>query len=122
MAKQKTVQPDKEQFEMLRALFNELYVEIDEMKKKKPDGVVNAFKVERINRVLKPLYDLMKDEPFVSYLELVQQPSEEKTGRGTIIVETGLTYSDVMIILSQYKGSMNQFWRKHYDITFGFGN
>ena len=55
MAKQKTVQPDKEQFEMLRALFNELYVEIDEMKKKKPDGVVNAFKVERINRVLKPL-------------------------------------------------------------------
>lgn len=47
MGKQKQ-QENQEYFEMLRSLFNEMYTEIDEMKKKKPDGVVNAFKVERI--------------------------------------------------------------------------
>lgn len=61
MAKKKeSPQPDKEQFEMFRDLFNKMYAEINEMKKKKPDGIVNAFKVERINRVFKPLYNLMK--------------------------------------------------------------
>ncbi len=105
-------QPDREQFEMLRELFNEMYTEINEMKKKKPDGVVNVFKVERINHVLKPLYDLMKDEPYVSYLELVSGPTEEKSGRSTI--EVGLTYSDVMLILSQYRSGLGQFFQKYF--------
>ena len=121
MAKKKeSPQQDKEYFNMLRDLFNEMYGEINEIKKKKPDGVVNVFKVERINRVLKPLYDMMKDEPYISYLELVPEPTEEKVGRST--VEAGLTYSDVMLILSQYKGALSQFWKKYYntyDINLG---
>lgn len=122
MAKKKeSSQPDREQFDMLRDLFNEMYAEINEMKKKKPDGVVNAFKVERVNRVLQPLYDMMKDEPYISYLEIVPEPTEEKAGRST--VEAGLTYSDVMLILSQYKGALSQFWSKHfynpYDMNLG---
>ena len=104
---------------MLRDLFNEMYAEINEMKKKKPDGVVNAFKVERINRILKPLYDLMKNEPYTSYLELVPEPIEEKAGRST--VEAGLTYSDVMLILSQYKGGLVQFFQKYFDSSFDLG-
>lgn len=44
------------------------------------DGVVNAFKVERINRVLKSLYDFVKDEPYISHLEIVPEPTEEKGG------------------------------------------
>ena len=120
MAKKKeSPQPDREYFDMLRDLFNEIYVEINEMKKKKPDGVVNAFKVERINRVLKPLYDLMKDEPYISYLDLVPVPTEEKAGRST--VEAGLTYSDVMLILSQYKGGLGQFFQKYFYSSIDLG-
>ena len=120
MAKKKeSPQPDREYFDMLRDLFNETYAEINEMKKKKPDGVVNAFKVERINRVLKPLYDLMKDEPYISYLELVPEPTEEKSGRST--VEAGLTYSDVILILSQYKGGLGQFFQKYFYSSIDLG-
>lgn len=112
MAKTRNIQPDRVQFDMFRDLFNEMYLEINEMKKKKPDDVVNAFKVERINRVLKPLYNLMKDEPYIDYLELIPEPTEEKSGRSTI--ENGLTYSDVMLILSQYRGGLGQFFRKYF--------
>ena len=116
--KKESPQPDKEQFEMFRDLFNEMYAEINEMKKKKPDGIVNAFKVERINRVLKPLYDLMKEEPYISYLEFVPELREEKSGRSTI--EAGLTYSDVMLILSQYRSGLGQFFYTPIDLeTFG---
>lgn len=118
MGKQKP-QPDREKYDMLHDLFNEIYEEINEMKKKKPDGVVNAFKVERINRVLEPLYDLMKDEPFISYLELIPEPTEEKSVRST--VEVGLTYSDVMLILSQYKGGMGLFFHKYFSGSIDFG-
>lgn len=111
MGKQKQ-QENQEYFEMLRSLFNEMYTEIDEMKKKKPDGVVNAFKVERIIRVLRPLYEIMKNEPYISYLELIQEPKEEKAGRSS--VESGLTYSDVMLVLSQYRSGISQFWNKNY--------
>ena len=110
--KKESPQPDKEQFKMFRDLFNEMYAEINEMKKKKPDGIVNAFKVERINRVLKPLYDLMKEEPYISYLEFVPELREEKSGRSTI--EAGLTYSDVMLILSQYRSGLGQFFQKYF--------
>lgn len=80
---------------------------------------MNAFKVERINRVLKPIYNLMKDEPYISYLELVPEPTEEKAGRST--VESGLTYSDVMLILSQYKGGLGQFFQKYINSSIDLG-
>lgn len=117
--KKESSQPDREYFDMLRNLFNEMYAEINKMKKKKPDGVVNAFKVERVNRVLKPLYDLMKNEPYISYLELVPEPTEEKAGRGA--VEAGLTYSDVMLILSQYNGGLGQFFQKYFYSSIDLG-
>ena len=117
--KNESPKPDREQFEMLRDLFNEMYEEINEMKKKKPDGIVNAFKVERINRVLKPLHELMKDEPYISFLELVPEPTEEKSGRST--VEVGLTYSDIMLILSQYKGGLRQFYQEYFYNSIEFG-
>lgn len=115
-----TLQSERDRFDMLRDLFNEMYSEINEMKKKKPDGVVNAFKVERINRVLKPLYELMKDEPYASYLEMIPEPKEEKTGRSA--VETGLTYSDVMLILSQYRSGLSQFFQKYFYSALDFGS
>lgn len=120
MAKKQKVPPDRDHFDMLRDLFTEMYSEINEIKKKKPDGVVNAFKVERINRVLKPLHELMKDEPYFSYLELVPEPTVERSGRST--VEAGLTYSDVMLILSQYKGAMGRFFQKYFYSSIDLGS
>lgn len=110
--KQLLGKPEESNFKMLRSLFDEMYSEINEMKKKKPEGVVNSFKVKRINKILLPLHDLMKEEPYGSYLELIPNPIEEKVGRST--VENGLTYSDVMLILSQYKSALSQFYRKYF--------
>jgi hypothetical protein len=112
MSKSQQSQPDNNQFNMLRGLFNEIYAEINEIKKKTPNGVVNAFKVERINRVLNPLYDLMKDEPYVLYLEFIPEPTKETSGR--ITTENGLTYSDVILILSQYRTGLEQFSQKYF--------
>ena len=119
MAKKKeSQQTDREQFSMLQDLFSKMYTEIYQMSRKKPEGIVNAFKVERINRVLKPLYDLMKDEPYITYLELVTEPTIEKQGRST--VENGLTYSDVMLILSQYRSGLGQYNKKHFSSMFNY--
>ena len=116
--KKESLKADIDQFKMLQDLFSKMYAEIYQMSRKKPEGIVNSFKVERINRVLKPLYVLMEDEPYISYLELVTEPTEEKQGRRT--VENGLTYSDVMLILSQYRSGLEQYNKKHFSNVFDY--
>ena len=111
--------PNREQFDMLRSLFNEMYDEVNEQKKKKPDSMANAFKVKRINKILTPLYDLMREEPYAEFLELIPEPTEEKAGRGT--VETGLSYSDIALVLSQYRSALSQFYQNYFYTPIDFG-
>jgi len=101
-----------EQFEMHKSLFDAMYAELIEQKKKNPDKIVNAFKVERIDRILNPIYEFMSDEPYVEYLELIPDPTEEQNGR--VAIEKGLTYSDIALVLSQYKSALNQYDLKYY--------
>lgn len=100
---------DREQFDLLSGLLVALAREISDLTKKQPDGLVNTFKVSRINRVLMPLKEIMKNEPSIDFLDiLVEMESDSNTGKSRN------TYSDTAVILSQYIKACGEYRSKHY--------
>ncbi len=75
-------------YTMLRRVFDEIYYAIEELAGKYPNEVIVPFKVERINEVLEALRDSIEDERIKPFLRLIEE---------------GLTYSDVLLMLKWYK-------------------
>jgi len=83
-------------YTMLRRVFDEMYFAIEELAGRFPNEVIVPFKAERINEVLEALRgatanassDTCPNENIYGYLRLVEE---------------GLTYSDVMLIMKWYK-------------------
>ena len=75
-------------YTMLRRVFDEVYYAVEEMAGKFPNEVIVPFKVERINEVLEALRNSIEDERIKPFLRLIEE---------------GLSYSDVMILLKWYK-------------------
>ena len=82
---------------------------VADLAKKQPDGLLNAFKVAQINRVLQPLKEIMSDEPAAACLDLV---SEVETG----MEKSRNSYSDVAMILSQYREACGEYLSKYYEV------
>ena len=61
-------------------------------------------KVRRINRILRPLMEMMKEEAFAEFLELVP-----KAGEGE---ESQMTCSDVVIMLTIFKTALDRHFLK----------
>lgn len=99
---------DREQFDLLSGMLTRLASEIADLSKKQPDGLVNAFKVGQINRVLKPLKEIMADEPSAAFLDLVAEVEERAE-------KSRNSYSDVAVILSQFREACGEYRSKHYD-------
>lgn len=97
---------DREQFDLLSGMLTRLATEIANLSKKQPDGLVNAFKVGQINRVLKPLRELMVNEPSAAFLDLVAEV-EEKSDKSRN------SYSDVAVILSQFREACSEYKSKN---------
>lgn len=85
-----------EQFKMLAQLTDSIYTEMKEFSKKKPDDALNTFKVKNVNRVLSQLKDFLKNEPTASFLDLLDS-------------ETLPSNSDAILIIGQFKASMDNF-------------
>ena len=66
---------------------------------------MNAYKAESINKVLRPLREMMKDEEYAGFLGLIE------TGDGED--GEGMSYSDAMILLTQYKSALAKYHRSH---------
>ena len=98
---------DKEQFNLLNGLLAGFIKEIADLTKKQPDGLVNAFKVGKINDVLKPLKKIMADEPSAVFLDLVAEVEEGKE-------KSRNSNSDVAFILSQYSEACKKYSAKYY--------
>lgn len=98
---------DQEQFRLLSGLLKGLAKEIADLSKKQPDGLVNAFKVGQINRVLKPLKEIMAGEPSAKFLDLVS----EVEGKAE---KSRNSYSDVAVILSQYTQACEKYRVKYF--------
>lgn len=71
------------------------------------------------NRVLSPILEMMKDEPYSSFLDIIPEPTEE-AGRKS--VSNGLMYSDISLVLSQYKSALGQFDQKYFYSLIDFDN
>ena len=93
---------------MLRDFFDQLYYEFQMMGRKDRKEVVNRNKVERLNRVLEPLLEMMAGEEYAQFLEVLPMPEVETKEDGTEVIR-GMSYGDVALLMSQYKGALNRF-------------
>ena len=101
---------EREYGRMLRDFFDQLFFEFQTQSRRTPNQVINAYKAERLNRVLKPLKELMRDEPYAAFLEEIPMPETAvKEGKETT---TGLTYSDAALMMTQFKGAVNRYFQK----------
>ena len=98
MAKKKISQVDK--YEMLYPVLNTLQLSINELSKKKPDGAMNKLKVQMANKILSQAKELLSDEPEVQFLEILDD-------------EILPSYSDSLLIISQYKTVMDKFKQRN---------
>ena len=116
-------------FWLLSCMFDQLYFEFQIQAHRNPHFIVNEYKIQRINKVLVPLKRLMEDKPYGVFLEIPEEPVEVpddeplitttldsadgspeeqpvRSGKTKII---GLDYSDVALLMTQYKGAMTRF-------------
>ena len=101
---------DEEQFNLLAKLLGGLYAEFSSLAKKQPDALTNAFKTSRVNRVLSALKQIMALEDSTQYLDLLQEADDgQANGKGRS------TYSDAVIIMSQYKTACDEFRLKYFN-------
>lgn len=107
MAKQtiiSTSRPTKsnaEQFDMLFPILESVFNEIKELSKKKQDGVLNEIKVKMTNRILSKVKLILKDDPTLEFLDLLDEESLP-------------TNSDAVLIISQFKAAMEQYKAKYF--------
>ena len=102
MAKKESLPTDAQvvKFQMLNELADSIYIEMKEFSKKKPDDALNAFKVKNVNRVLTQLKDFLKEEPTVSFLDLLDE-------------QTLPSNSDAILIIGQFKAAMDNYRKKY---------
>lgn len=88
-------------YESVFAVFEQLFRELKELCKKKPDATLNGSKVKIINRVLVDVRNCLKDEAQYKYLDLLDD-------------EMLPQYSDAVLILSQHEGALTAFRSRHF--------
>lgn len=100
----KPTKENAEQFDMLSPILDSVYIEIKELSKKKQDGALNEIKVKMTNRILAKVKLILKDDPTVEFLDLLDEVSLP-------------TNSDAVLIIAQFKAAMQQYKDKHYGWT-----
>ena len=80
-------------FIMLYDFLESAYTEMKDFSKKNPDATLNERKVKSLNRILKDIKSILKNEPTASYM----LPSN----------------SDVVLTMSQYRSALENFRKKY---------
>lgn len=98
-------------YSTISPLLQSAFHEVKEFSKKKQDELLNVKKVKMINRLLGKAKEVLKNESTVDYLDLLDE-------------EDLPTYSDAVLVMSQYTSAMSQFRQNHYhsgewDMNFG---
>jgi len=106
-AMEESMTPEEEQFatdsntyELYNSFFEGLYHEFKQQTRKNTDYFINAYKADSINKVLLPLKEMMQGEPYAELLGLITSIENE---------EDGMTFSDAMILLTQYKSALAKY-------------
>lgn len=85
---------------MISELLKTSYLEIKELSKKKPNDLLNEFKVKKINKILKVIKKLLENEPTAMFLDLLDDDNLPSN-------------SDVTLVLGEYNASLNNFRKKY---------
>jgi hypothetical protein len=91
------------------SVFVELFKELKELSKKKPDATLSASKVKIINRVLEDVRNCLEGEPEYKYLDLLDDDALPQ-------------YGDAVLILSQHDGALKGFRERCFGFTSGHGH
>jgi hypothetical protein len=92
---------DIENYDLLCGMLGAQRVEFDLLSKKKPNEELNKTKIKMLNRILEPLNKLLSHEDSHQFLD--------------VLVEDNMpTYSDVVLIISQYETATQEFKDKYY--------
>ena len=100
--KNSPTEADITEFEMLQPMIRSAYSEISELSKKKQDGILNQAKVKIINRLLAKVKTVLRFEPTVELLDLLDDDSLPSN-------------SDATLIVAQYIAAMRLFQDKYFD-------
>lgn len=87
-------------FIMLNNFLESAYSEMKDFSKKSPDSALNDRKVKSLNRILKDIKEILRNEPTASYLDLLDE-------------EMLPTNSDVVLTMSQFRSALENFKKKH---------
>ncbi len=90
-----------EDYKLLKDILHSQKKEFDILSKKKTDGQLNPMKIKMVNRVLEPLKELFKQEQSHMFLDTLNEDEMP-------------TYSDVVLIVSQYETAIYEFKNKYY--------
>ena len=79
---------------------------IKKQAQRRPDDIINAYKVETLNEQLKEIQAYYQGSSYADFLKLIEMPdTEEKDGK---VYMTGMTYSDVDVLLAYYRLVLEQ--------------
>lgn len=90
-----------EDYNLLKDMLNSQRNEFDLLSKKKADGQLNSMKIKMVNRVLEPLKEIFKEEESYSFLDTLNEDEMP-------------TYSDVVLIISQFETAIAEFKNRYY--------
>lgn len=90
----------KERQAILGKILNEILASVRNLAKKRPNDIVNEYKANRINRLLKEAISRYEHSGYEDLMELIELPREEE--QDGEIVRTGMTYSDLELLLDHY--------------------
>lgn len=85
----------------INPLLKSAFDEVKELSKKKQDELLNLTKVKMINKLLAKAKEILKDEPTIGYLELLDEDELPSN-------------SDAVLMMSQFITAMNKFHEDHY--------
>jgi hypothetical protein len=96
-----TTEEKVQTYEKVIDVFGELFKELKELGKKKPEQTLSSTKVKIINRVLVDVMECLEKQDNHKYLELLED-------------DTLPQYGDAILILSQFEGALNSFKERHF--------
>ena len=88
-------------------VFNDLYMLMETYAEKRPDCVIEGYKVKMFNEMLEELKLSMPSHQILQALGLIEKPRKQK-GEDGVVRLYGMTYSDALMLLTWYKNAIER--------------
>ena len=92
---------EKERIAILKLILRGVHESIRLQARKRPDDVVNTYKVDTTNSLLEETKGYYEGTGYGDLLKLIPKPIEKVLDDGSVLLY-GLSYSDVDVLLSHY--------------------